>query len=142
MREAHFQDAVIELCKKLGVAWYHPYLAHRSADGWPDLALCGPAGFMTRELKTECGKLMASQERWGSMLRAVGVDWDVWRPADLRSGRIERELRAISGMPQSAPDDRCAVCGTKLDPVLPQSGYRTHPCCDPYERPSQVITCN
>lgn len=29
----------------------------------------------------------------------------------------------------------CTVCGTRLDPVLPAAGYRTHPCCDPDEKP-------
>lgn len=27
----------------------------------------------------------------------------------------------------------CAVCGQAMDPVLPASGYRTHPNCDPAE---------
>jgi hypothetical protein len=92
VREDQFQDAVIELCKLLGVSWYHPYFSRRSAAGWPDLALCGKQGFMTRELKTERGRLTADQQRWGSMLREAGVSWDVWRPDDLRDGRIQREL--------------------------------------------------
>jgi len=95
VREAHFQDAVIELCKLLNVAWYHPYFSQRSAAGWPDLALCGPGGFMLRELKTDKGRLTRDQEKWGSMLRAAGISWDVWRPDDLQSGRIQRELSAI-----------------------------------------------
>lgn len=48
-----------------------------------------------RELKTDTGKLTPEQERWGLMLRHAGQDWDVWRPADLHSGRIQRELEAI-----------------------------------------------
>jgi hypothetical protein len=93
--EAAFQDAVVKLCKMLGVACYHPYFSRRSAAGWPDLALCGPSGFMTRELKTERGRLTADQQEWGSMLRHAGISWDVWRPDDLRNGRIQRELQAI-----------------------------------------------
>jgi hypothetical protein len=27
----------------------------------------------------------------------------------------------------------CDVCGTPMDPVLPASGFGTHPCCDPAE---------
>lgn len=86
---------MIELCKLCGITWYHPYMSHRSAAGWPDLALCGTNGFITRELKTERGRLTADQQRWGSMLRQAGVSWDVWRPDDLRSGRIQRELLEI-----------------------------------------------
>jgi hypothetical protein len=48
-----------------------------------------------RELKTEHGKVTPAQENWGDWLRLAGVDWGVWRPADLRSGRIQRELMAI-----------------------------------------------
>jgi hypothetical protein len=29
----------------------------------------------------------------------------------------------------------CRVCGTVLNRVLVASGYRTHPCCDPDEKP-------
>lgn len=50
---------------------------------------------MLRELKTEKGRLTRDQETWGSMLRNAGISWDVWRPADLHSGRVQRELTAI-----------------------------------------------
>lgn len=95
MRESQLQDTIIQLCRVLGVAWYHPYSSRRAVPGWPDLALCGPRGFMLRELKTETGRLTDEQNRWGLMLRHAGVSWDVWRPDDLRSGRIQRELEAI-----------------------------------------------
>ncbi len=95
MTEAQLQDTVVAMCKLLDVAWYHPYFSRRSAAGWPDLALCGTTGFITRELKTERGKLTADQQRWGSMLRQAGISWDVWRPGDLQSGRIQRELLNI-----------------------------------------------
>jgi hypothetical protein len=93
--EEQFQDTVVAMCKLLGIAWYHPFFSRKSAAGWPDLALCGSRGFLLRELKTERGKLTADQERWGSILRTAGVSWDVWRPDDLRSGRIQRELLDI-----------------------------------------------
>ena len=78
-----------------GIAWYHPYLSHRSAAGWPDLALCGKRGFLLRELKTERGKLTADQERGGSILRIVGVSGDVGRLDDWKSVRVQRELLEI-----------------------------------------------
>ncbi len=95
MTEAQFQNTVVAMCKLLGVASYHPYFARRSAAGWPDLALCGDNGFLLRELKTEKGRLTRDQEEWGFKLQKAGVDWDVWRPDDLMSGRIQRELQAI-----------------------------------------------
>lgn len=95
MKEAHLQGAVIDMCRLFGVAWYHTYSSRQSVAGWPDLALCGTRGFMTRELKTDTGRLSEEQQNWGLMLRAAGVSWDVWRPADLHNGRIQRELETI-----------------------------------------------
>jgi len=95
VKEVHLQGAVIDMCRLFGVAWYHAYNSRRSVAGWPDLALCGSRGFMLRELKTETGRLSDEQHNWGLMLRSAGVNWDVWRPADLQSGRVQRELEAI-----------------------------------------------
>jgi hypothetical protein len=92
--EQALQAAIIQLCKMLGIAWYHTADSRRSNKGWPDLVLCGRK-MLHRELKTEHGKLTAEQERWGGRLRLAGADWAVWRPSDLRSGRIQRELFAI-----------------------------------------------
>ena len=50
---------------------------------------------MLRELKTATGRLTTTQQHWGLMLRSAGISWDVWRPDDLTSGRIQRELEAI-----------------------------------------------
>lgn len=95
IRESQLQDTVIQLCRVLGVAWYHPYYSRRSVPGWPDLSLCGPKKLIFRELKTARGTVTPEQERWGLILRHAGQDWDVWRPADLQNGRIQRELEAI-----------------------------------------------
>jgi hypothetical protein len=95
MTERSLQASIIELCKLFGIAWYHTYDSRRSARGWPDLALVGKRGFITRELKSAHGTVTAEQEGWGMRLRQAGVDWAIWRPADLLSGRIENELRVI-----------------------------------------------
>ena len=89
------QASVIKLCELFGIAYYHTFDSRRSAKGWPDMALCGSRGFMLRELKDARRKPTPEQERWGLMLRASGQNWDLWRPADLHSGRIQRELQAI-----------------------------------------------
>ena len=94
MSEQGLQAAITQLCRMLGVRWYHTADSRRSNKGWPDLAMWA-RGFILRELKTDAGKLTAEQQRCGDELRAAGQDWDVWRPADLTSGRILRELQAI-----------------------------------------------
>jgi hypothetical protein len=93
--ERRLQATVIEMCKVYGIAWYHTFDSRRSNRGWPDLALCGSRGFITRELKSGRGVTTPDQEDWGARLRQAGVNWGVWRPADLNSGRIERELLDI-----------------------------------------------
>lgn len=95
MTEKQLQAAVIDLCRIYGIACYHTYDSRRSQPGWPDLAMCGTKRFITRELKSDYGKVQDEQDLWGFMLRQVGISWDVWRPDDLKSGRIQRELLSI-----------------------------------------------
>lgn len=94
MSEQQLQAAVTQLCRMLGIKWYHTADSRRSNKGWPDLVLCG-LRLLHRELKTERGKLTAEQKQWGDRLLRAGADWAVWRPADLKSGRILRELQNI-----------------------------------------------
>jgi hypothetical protein len=65
------------------------------APGWPDLVIIG-SHVLYRELKTETGVLSAEQKRVGGRLADAGADWAVWRPRDLRSGVIERQLRKLT----------------------------------------------
>lgn len=95
MPEDALQAAVIDLCKLRRVLWYHAYRPLFDQRGWPDLALAGKRGAMFRELKREGENPTAEQAEWGRRLLAAGLDWDVWRPADLASGRILREIDAI-----------------------------------------------
>jgi hypothetical protein len=95
MTEAQLQSAVLDLCKLLGVHYYHPYDSRRSVPGWPDLVLCGTRGLIFRELKSQTGKPAPEQTAWFARLLTAGQDISVWRPEDLRSGRIHRELTAI-----------------------------------------------
>lgn len=73
-------------------------LSHGS--GVPDWCFIGTR-ILWRELKLERGRLSDAQKRWRWSLFMAGADWAIWRPADLYSGRIERELRAIDYDPAS-----------------------------------------
>jgi hypothetical protein len=85
------------LCRLLGVRYFHPYDARRSVPGFPDLFLVGTAGFAFRELKSDTGTMRPEQREWRDDLRAVGINWGIWRPCDLDSGRIRAELAALMG---------------------------------------------
>lgn len=63
--------------------------------GYPDLTIAGPGGVLFRELKSEKGTASAEQSIWLGTLTGGGQDAGIWRPRDLRSGRIEDELRAL-----------------------------------------------
>lgn len=66
------------------------------ASGFPDWVLAGPGGIAIRELKSEQGTLSDDQRAWGRLMRATGWDWQVWRPSDLLSGRIEAEISTLA----------------------------------------------
>jgi hypothetical protein len=94
MTEAQLQAAVVKLCKLYGLEWHHQQYSIGSKAGWPDLFICGSHA-IARELKRENGKPTGAQSAWGITLRRAGISWDVWRPSDLTSGRVQRELEAI-----------------------------------------------
>lgn len=100
MSEAELVDAIIELCMylRLRVCHFRPALTakgYRTAiqghSGYPDLTIAGPGGVLFREVKSDKGKLTKDQLVWLALLGA-----DVYRPCDWMSGRVERELKAIS----------------------------------------------
>lgn len=95
MSEADLQHAVLALARWLGVLAYHTHDSRRSQPGFPDLVLVGPRGVLYRELKTAKGRLSASQQAWATALGTAGADWGLWRPADLRDGRVKAQLQAI-----------------------------------------------
>jgi hypothetical protein len=80
------------------VLGYHTYFSKASHAGFPDWVFAGIGGVLFRELKTARGRLSVTQVMWRRTLREAGADVDVWRPEDLLSGRIARELAAIAGI--------------------------------------------
>ena len=103
MSEADVDRHVFLLAKALKVYAYHPRISVGSKKGWPDWSLIGTGGMIFRENKSASGKCTPEQRAVGYALQALGMDWDVWRPADVISGRIERELRALTARPRTSP---------------------------------------
>ena len=100
--EDNLTTSVIDLCRVLHIDMrYHPHDSRDSEFGWPDWVLLGPLRdgrrhCLIRELKSDTGRVSAAQRAWVDGLREAGIDADVWTPDDLRSGRIERELKALA----------------------------------------------
>jgi hypothetical protein len=92
MTEAALLEAVRAVAKLQGWQLYHTYRSDRSEPGFPDLVLMRPPLLLFRELKADVGRLRPAQRKWLDELAACGQDVGVWRPADLRGGRIAAEL--------------------------------------------------
>ena len=60
--------------------------------------IIGPRKVIFRELKSEYGTLTPEQRQVGEMLQRAGQSWRVWRPSDLLSGQIGRELTELAAL--------------------------------------------
>lgn len=96
MTEEQLQVAVLQLAEisDYGIRYHNPD-SRRSQAGFPDLVLgsLSRRRVLFRELKTDTGKVRPEQSACLDTLTFAGLDAGVWRPADLKSGRIIRELR-------------------------------------------------
>lgn len=86
---------VRKLMKDLGLWGHHPWRSDKSEKGWPDWTILGTR-IIYRELKSETGTLRPDQAKVRDRIVAAGGDWGLWRPSDLLSRRIHRELTAIA----------------------------------------------
>lgn len=94
--EADFQRAVIDLAKILGLMVFHSGDSRRDlCAGWPDLFIVGTKAALAAELKAEQGRVRREQAEWLEALATVGIKTAIWRPHDLRSGRILADLRRL-----------------------------------------------
>ncbi|WP_237708697.1 VRR-NUC domain-containing protein [Kocuria rhizophila] len=98
-KEAQLQNHVVQMATALGWEHYHTHDSRRSPGGFPDLVLVHPRKrlCLMRELKTERGRFRPKQEQWLENLHDAGVDAGVWRPSDVVSQRVHRELSAGTG---------------------------------------------
>lgn len=96
MTGEELEEPVRKLCVKLGLLHYHVPNSVRMTAGLPDDIIIGRGGVLWRERKGTSEPLSSAQKLSGYRLRAVGQDYGVWRPEDLASGRIKRELEGIA----------------------------------------------
>jgi hypothetical protein len=97
MSEAELEEGIRALCKDLGILRFHVKDSRGTNAGLPDDILIGPGGVLWRECKTQKGQLTNAQWAVANALNLAGQDWNTWRPADLLSGQIARELAALAG---------------------------------------------
>lgn len=104
--EAQLQRSVLDLCQYRHVLVHHCRAAVLPSGriatpiqgnaGFVDLVIAGPRGVLWRELKSEVGRLSKDQSAWVAVLNRSGADVAIWRPSDLTSGRIQREIEAVA----------------------------------------------
>jgi hypothetical protein len=102
MSEAELERRIRRIVRDLRKAGfpllgYHTHDSRKSPEGFPDWVYASIHGHIFRELKREHEKPAAAQEEWLMILQAGGADAGVWRPSDLVSGRIGRELAVLAG---------------------------------------------
>lgn len=106
MNETELLFAVVDLLDEVTwvrrasgeLAWHHCIDSRDciGTRGLPDLIIIGEHGIIFAELKTEYADLNAHQDFWAWILSHHGqVVYALWRPSDLASGRIRRELEEI-----------------------------------------------
>jgi VRR-NUC domain len=99
MTESELDEHIRRIVADLpSVKRYHTFDSRKSPSGFPDLVLVGPRGVLFRELKRQAKKPTPAQAEWLAALCRAGADAAVWRPSDLLSERIGRELAAIAGL--------------------------------------------
>lgn len=96
MTERELDNGVRAICRDLRLHRYHTWDSRKSDSGFPDLVIAGLGGVLFRELKRESATPTIRQQQWLDILAAGGMDIGVWRPSDLLSRRIHRELMAIA----------------------------------------------
>jgi hypothetical protein len=95
MPESQLQEAVRRLCVGLGLLHFHVLNSKGCEPGWPDSVIIGRK-VVYRVLKSEAGRLTREQQEVGRRLQRAGANWRVWRPSDLLSGQIARELTELA----------------------------------------------
>jgi hypothetical protein len=104
MSEKELNAEIRALCNRLGLHAFS-MTTHRipgasarngSSMGYPDWTIAGPRGILFREAKSGEGRRSMAQVNWGKAIERAAGNYAVWRPDDLHSGLIARELEAIA----------------------------------------------
>lgn len=91
------KDYVLGLAPVYRVACYHTHLAiHSTLKGFPDIVAIGAGDILWRELKGDGKEPTDAQYEVLDLIRAAGGNAGWWNPDDWYSGRIKREMEAIS----------------------------------------------
>jgi hypothetical protein len=83
------------LCALMGLWWHHEQDSRRSTAGWVDLVILGSRGAIFAEVKVPGDQVRPAQRHVAGLLVQAALNYQLWTPADLRSGRIQISLSEI-----------------------------------------------
>jgi hypothetical protein len=98
MDHAELTRRIVTAASQRGLLTHYCGSARRCTGnpGLPDLLIAGPGGQLWAECKTG-GQLDPGQAGWRDVLEAGGARWVRFDPADLWTGRVDKELDRIAG---------------------------------------------
>ncbi len=82
--ESAWQRTVTDVADLFGWVWVHINDSRGEKEGVPDLLMWRGADAVLAELKTEKGRVSASQQQWHEIAAGKGVMVYLWRPRDWR----------------------------------------------------------
>jgi len=103
LKVARFPKVLVTYPGAPAPRWLSPVKA--DGKGWLDMFIIDPlgGGVLVREAKGDKESLTAEQRDWIAWWQANGFDVGIWKPADLRSRRIEQELKGlVAARPRAA----------------------------------------
>lgn len=84
MTEKALHAALTAALTRAGWLWFHAHDSRHSPAGYPDLTALRGNRCLVLELKSATGLLTPEQQTWlAAWRRILGVEVQVWRPADL-----------------------------------------------------------
>lgn len=92
--EAQYSARIVQWARLNGWLAYHTFYSGRSQQGFPDLTLVKQGRLVFIEVKSESGRLSASQQQWLALLDSVpGIDAVVARPSnwDMIASLLKRD---------------------------------------------------
>lgn len=96
MSEAQLQAAICELCRELGLLYYHTHDSRRSKPGFPDLVIVGRGGVLFAELKNKTHQATPEQQQWLERLVSAGAAAVLWRPEQWHDQTIAATLARLA----------------------------------------------
>lgn len=113
--EADTQEAIIDLCLRLGYLVFHDNDPQRNRAGFPDLVIVGYGKLVILELKTDRNEATPQQRAWLAELTAAGIDARIYRTSSWKTNDLVNELQTIRRN-WTSTHPRTTACTTRTSP--------------------------